>query len=235
MEAQGPTKKKLRVLCFHGYRQNVDVFRDKTLKNFRQRCLNRLDIEYVYALSPHRMEEASQEEGMDIYKWWDTVPQSAYLTGGTATVGIDETLEFIAKFIADEEAKNGAFDGVLGYSQGGVLASLLCALASTRSAAGEHDELRHLRFDFKFGIFFCAFPVRAEPHKHVYEGLKDSQDMPTLHVWGQKDDLVPADYSKELVALFPSAVTFEHPTGHVVPTNSPAKTAYISFLQKFAS
>jgi hypothetical protein len=32
-------------------------------------------------------------EGMDIYKWWDTVPQSAYLTGGTATVGIDETLE----------------------------------------------------------------------------------------------------------------------------------------------
>ncbi len=37
MEAQqGPTtKKKLRVLCIHGYRQNVDVFRDKTLKNFR--------------------------------------------------------------------------------------------------------------------------------------------------------------------------------------------------------
>jgi hypothetical protein len=28
-------------------------------------------------------------------------------------------LQFIAKFIADEEAKNGAFDGVLGYSQGG--------------------------------------------------------------------------------------------------------------------
>ena len=88
-------------------------------------------------------------------------------------------LQFIAKFIADEEAKNGAFDGVLGYSQGGmhlwrqddpcacahdrqwcagVLASLLCALASTRSAAGEHDELRHLRFDFKFGIFFCVRP-----------------------------------------------------------------------------
>ncbi len=38
MEAQqGPTttKKKLRLLCIHGYRQNVDVFRDKTLKNFR--------------------------------------------------------------------------------------------------------------------------------------------------------------------------------------------------------
>jgi pimeloyl-ACP methyl ester carboxylesterase len=45
--------------------------------------------------------------------------------------------------------------------------------------------------------------------------------MPTLHVWGQKDDLVPADYSKELVALFPSAVTFEHPTGHVVPVRVP--------------
>jgi hypothetical protein len=93
--------------------------------------------------------------------------------------------------------------------------------------------------------------------------------MPTLHVWGQKDDLVPADYSKELVALFPSAVTLSHrpcrsgtrlaltlslrlplpPTIHfsslpIAPrgvrgvlrqTNSPAKTAYISFLHKFAS
>jgi hypothetical protein len=27
--------KRLRLLCFHGYRQNIDVFRDKTFKNFR--------------------------------------------------------------------------------------------------------------------------------------------------------------------------------------------------------
>jgi len=168
--------------------------------------------------------------GVTLNKWWDTKPSSEYLTGGTETIGIADTLEFLFKWIAEEESKNGPFDGVLGYSQGGVLASYLCALASAPDADGNHD----LKFGFKFGIFFCAFKLPAQPYAQVYRQIKEA--IPTLHVWGQNDPLVPANYSKELAHSFsPSSVTYSHSGGHVVPSNSPAKEAYLSFLQQFIS
>jgi len=73
--------------------------------------------------------------------------------------------------------------------------------------------------------------VRAEPYKKVYHGLRDKGAIPTLHVWGTRDDLVPCEFSKELASLFPNSSTFEHQAGHVVPTNAPAKGAYLAFLQ----
>jgi hypothetical protein len=66
MEAQGPTKKKLRVLCFHGYRQNVDVFRDKTLKNFRYDPLQVCTWHLVFA---HRSPSVRPS-------WQPTLPES---------------------------------------------------------------------------------------------------------------------------------------------------------------
>jgi len=158
MTQQPPHSRSLRVLCLHGYRQNREILHNKTFKNFRERCLNKLGIEYVYPPSVHKMEEASKEEGADVFKWWDTDPPKDFLTGGNATIGIAETLQMLAAWIVQEEAKNGRLDGVFGYSQGGLLASLLCAAASTVNPSEEPFAKfpNGLGFGFKFGIFFCV-------------------------------------------------------------------------------
>ncbi len=50
-----------------------------------------------------------------------------------------------------------------------------------------------------------------------------SDVIPTLHVWGQKDDVVPPALSKRLAELFPNSVSYEHHSGHVIPVNIPPK------------
>ena len=87
--------------------------------------------------------------------------------------GLESSLEVVSRVFKEQ----GPFDGILGFSQGATLASILCDLL----------EKGALNFSFKFAILVSGFKSRLAPHSHFFQVKKT---IPTLHVIGETDRIV---------------------------------------------
>ncbi|KAL6078368.1 Ovarian cancer-associated protein 2 [Balamuthia mandrillaris] len=248
------TPPRLRILCLHGYMQSGPIFQRSSMKHLKERVLDlkakNFFPELVCPTAPLRL--GANEEGEEVFGWWQTEPKEQFLTASKQR-GFEESFAYLTAFIQEEEAANGPFDGVIGFSQGGIMASLLCMLSgpcasnnkdnnksSPYASLGEQEETRQMEwptFSFKFAIMYSSFPTQAQPMAQLYSRIVSDEEracIPTLHCWGAKDDLVPPSASKQLAELFGShAATQEHKGGHVIPTNSPAKQAVRALLNPF--
>lgn len=126
---------------------------------------------------------------------------------------------------ANESDPHGGFEGVFGFSQGGALASLLCALAQSRPESAPLPRLRCAAFAgaFRFGAkepdFSAAF---AAP----------MQRLPTLHLIGAQDDVVQPRTSEALAAWCGArAERCEHASGHV-PCPAESVETVASFFER---
>lgn len=192
----------------------------KVLKSAAKECgwLPENPCEMIYVTAPHELPEPDND-GQKAFTWvywleeehWDSC--SRY-------IGLEESLAFIKGVIR--------FDGVLGFSQGGVLASILCGLR------GEED------VNFSFAMIFSAFksPVPDVRTRFLSkEALLKGGELLTIHSWGKKDELIPAASSSELFDTFSDAFPTQtskltHPGGHVIPTDSLAKVELRAFFKK---
>jgi predicted esterase len=109
----------------------------------------------------------------------------------------------------------------VGFSQGGVLASILCALQCEEPS---------IKFDF--AIIVSAFAPSPKKYQELLEKHYDNM-CPTLHIFGQSDSLISHDHSRELARKFKDSQTLEHKGGHYIPTSGECKPIYKNFLQKF--
>ena len=106
------------------------------------------------------------------------------------------------------------FDGVFGFSQGAALAGLLAALRDEDPAP----------IAFDLAIMVSGFTSNLPQHAHLFTR---KLSVPSLHVLGRVDDIVPMRDSLLLAERFADAVIIEHAGGHVIP-DDPAITARIA-------
>lgn len=116
---------------------------------------------------------------------------------------------------------------MLGFSQGAIVASLISAMKNNNHATENAFE------SLKFSIMISGFPSRAPVHKELYE---TPIDVPSMHVWGQLDTLVPNIGSKMLLEKFQldNRQHFIHHKGHLVPSDSASRKAISAFLLKIS-
>ncbi|KYO26368.1 ovarian cancer-associated 2 protein [Alligator mississippiensis] len=88
----------------------------------------------------------------------------------------------------------------------------------------------HARFAPRFALLVAGFRSRAPAHARFYA---EPLAVPSLHVVGQADAVIPPARSAELAACFVAPVVLEHPGGHFVPAAAPQREAYRRFLQRF--
>jgi hypothetical protein len=88
-------------------------------------------------------------------------------------IGFDRSLDHLKKIFAEQ----GPFDGILGFSQGGTLASILCALRQSEP-----------EFKFQFAMIFSAFPTSVNEYKQLYDSIP--KDFLCLQAYGQADTLI---------------------------------------------
>jgi predicted esterase len=112
----------------------------------------------------------------------------------------------------------GEFDGVLGFSQGAVLAYLVAAL---RLTVGKR---------MRFAVLVSGFPTRADAYADLITG--PPLCMPSLHVWGGADVLVPPEASDKLSTFFDrrDRVIYTHDGGHLMPFSAAAQRSFVDFL-----
>lgn len=116
----------------------------------------------------------------------------------------------------------GPFDGILGFSQGAALVAMLCALQEQKLEAD---------FNFRFAILVAGFCSVCSQHRRFYEG--PAITIPSLHVFGQDDRVIPEEMSRDLLPAFDGAQILVHPGGHFVPAASSHRQTYQDFLKKF--
>ena len=128
-------------------------------------------------------------------------------------------------FIAEHCRREGPFDGVLGFSQGATLAGLLVALAASSSA-----DVSTAFPQFGFAILVGGFASAAPEHAALYRA--DSLRIPSLHLIGLTDNVVPPQRSRALAASFHEPLLVEHPGGHVVPGSADVRDVTLRFLRE---
>ena len=213
---------KLRVLCIHGYRQNEASFRERT---GALRKLLKKQVDFFFLSAPHVIPEPAnlarpeeeQERG-----WWFSKPERSYyaLERTDCCLGFQASVDAIRKAFEEQ----GPFDGVLGFSQGAAFVPLLGVLKQ-REPAGP------LRF--RFVILVAAFKSLVSPHSEYYDGAL--LDVPSFHVIGASDTVIPASVSEELAACCPMATVYRHDGGHYIPASGQLRAALMNFLTPFSS
>ncbi|EGZ26940.1 hypothetical protein PHYSODRAFT_308487 [Phytophthora sojae] len=210
---------KYRVLCLHGYRQDALKLRGRIAalrRTFKSSvefvCL---DAPFDVPYQPTSEEHANNGETGDNVKqlkWFDFIRDEE--TGQYLLERVDEAVEYVASFVK----KEGPFDGIFGFSQGGTMASLILQ----RQVSTPESP-----FEFRFAFFVsagaCGDPKYATDVK---------VDLPSLHVIGETDAVVDNERSLALRDLFVDAKLLMHPGGHYIPTNKEPKDAFRAFLKE---
>uniref|UniRef100_A0A8D0L5K3 Esterase OVCA2 n=1 Tax=Sphenodon punctatus TaxID=8508 RepID=A0A8D0L5K3_SPHPU len=151
--------------------------------------------------------------------WWFSNPQEETfdaLEKAASCKGLEESLDAVAKVFAEQ----GPFDGLVGFSQGAALVAMLCTL----------QQQGDTRFPFDFAIIIAGFKSQAAAHGSYYQ---EPIVVPTLHVLGETDRVIPAQMSRELASHFADPTILTHPGGHFIPASAPQKRVYLEFLGRF--
>lgn len=206
----------VRFLCLHGYGQNAEVFRSRT--GSLRRALKGLVDEFVFVDAPHHCthflpdEKDAAQERLGWYDWTEG-PDGQRIRFGW------EKSEAILLDLVDGDSQGG-FDGILGFSQGAVAGSILCAKRplSFRVAVLVAGGLPS---DSRMGDVLKAAPRLNVPLP------------PSMHVYGEADQLIQPAKVLELAALWRGlrAVAWGHPGGHMVPSSKEFRNAVCAFVK----
>lgn len=223
-------RQPLRVLCLAGFRQSERGFREKT-GALRKALRGRAEL--VCLSGPHPIVDAAGPEGAgpesgpcpqeeQLRGWWFSEAEAdvfSALKEPTVCRGLEEALETVAQALN----QLGPFDGLLGFSQGAALAALVCALSQASDP----------RFPLpRFVILISGFCPRGLSCQESI--LQSPLSLPSLHVFGDTDRVIPSQESMQLASRFTGAVTLTHSGGHFIPAAAPQRQAYLKFLDQFA-
>jgi hypothetical protein len=159
------------------------------------------------------------------FGWWHAVGDNNRANFPTSRVaaryiGWEATYEWIV----DQFDTAGPFDGVFGFSQGAALASVLVGLRSVGASEAEGAPL-----SFSFAVLAGGFSVRDPILSRAY-GYVSSYDLPSLHLIGASDLVVPPSISRAVAAKFRNPVIVGHQNGHIIPGDAETRQLVAGFL-----
>lgn len=262
--ANRPDARPLRILMLHGFTQSGNLFSQKTgaLKKAVTKAFSALSppvsVVFHFPTAPIRLRPAdipgfdtlrqnadgistdtADPEEVDSWAWFQRSGKEEPCT----YTGFPETLEILAGVLKNE----GPFDGVVGFSQGGFMASVMASLLETgRPEAFERLEVKGgMAYPpalktcghppFKFAVSYSGFGSTKNP---LYDALYNPKiTTPMLHFIGSVDTVVSEERSMRLVDGCEGGSgeggrrVVYHPGGHFVPASQKQyQRALIDFI-----
>jgi predicted esterase len=127
---------------------------------------------------------------------------------------------------------------LFGFSQGAALASLLVGLRShdglvgNRLGSPESGILRQSEsLTFDFAVMAGGFVVADADLAGLY-GERSNYDLPSAHIIGRSDAVVPNEASFRLASKFDNPLILEHEGGHVISNAPQIREEFRTFLEE---
>lgn len=201
-----PDVAPLRLLVLHSFRQSAARLSSRT-RALREALASVAELVYVdaphaYAATDSTRAELAEDFGPDLEDLGDLSHQRCWWNSGddhTRYAGWEPSRDYLRQVCEQQ----GPFDGVLGFSQGAAAAALFVAEEARRGVP------------LRLAICISGFPSRAHEHQALL--AEGSIDVPSLHVWGERDVLVDNDRSRALARCFAAPQVVSHAGGHFVP------------------
>jgi pimeloyl-ACP methyl ester carboxylesterase len=193
---------RVRVLCCHGYASNLQAFLSRHCKDLSSQAPTAGMLELSGIDGPAIIHDSGGRQRA----WWHFEPEFPMDRTRQpdfwrlAEVGYLDAAANVELLVA--EWRRGAYDGVLGFSQGAAMAAMLCArLEMLERAAEGAGAARSPRFVILVNGFRSPLPSDAE--LGWYRALEPaSLATPALVISGEYDTAVPPSRVAELAALF---------------------------------
>ncbi|KAJ6811776.1 esterase-like [Iris pallida] len=187
--------RKPRFLCLHGFRTSGDIMRTQVLGKWPGPVTARLDL--VFADAPFPAEGRSDVDGIfppPYYEWYQ-FDKAEYRN-------FEECLEYIEDLIV----KYGPFDGVMGFSQGAILSSVLPGLQEKGLALTKVPKLKYV---------VIIGGAKSRSSAIAENAYSPKIKCPSLHFLGDMDFL--RTQGEALLEAFIDPIVIRHPKGHTVP------------------
>lgn len=206
----------LTLVCLHGFTQNGQQLAGQ-LAGISARLPSA--VELVYPDAPHACAPASVSRLAAVFRmeppppphccWWDASDDGSEYRGWE--VSRDQL-----RALCDRPGRVG----LLGFSQGAIAATALAALH-------EHGQFPRLQF----AILIAGRVPRAAVFAPL---LKAPLQLPSLHVWGERDaGAVQAGPSLVEAFSAQSREVATWPGPHTVPERGPAADAIVRWIERF--
>lgn len=148
--------------------------------------------------------------------WW-------YRNGNTHE-GLNQSIEFLEGIWNGEES---GIEGILGFSRGARLTHLIAHIHHT--SKGE-------RFpNLKYVIIASGYGDVPMPDNFSHGHDDVHLSIPSLHIYGKKDRLVPPSSSRALLNSYIDPIVHEHEGGHYIPMRSDNVSRIMSFIMDHGS
>ncbi|KAG1671066.1 hypothetical protein FOA52_000737 [Chlamydomonas sp. UWO 241] len=215
-----PPPRKLKLLALHSFRTSARIFKDQ-FERAKLGPQTRDLVEVVFIDAPHL---ASGALPKDVLPYWPEGPHYEWFTVdqmGDQYVFDEDKLRISTELVARVLKEQGPFDGLVGFSQGSILASALIAMQHRGIILQDVPPLRLV-------ILFAG--LRSVHPDHIAATDNGKLKVPSLHIYGDKDNVI--EHCHHLVEAFEGAVVLRHARGHVIPRLSPV---HLACLRAFLS
>eukprot|EP00249_Psilotum_nudum_P010129 c22350_g1_i2 orf=204-950(-) len=204
-----PPRRKLRVLCLHGFRTSGAIL-EMQIRKWDSSVLDLLDLTFLDA--PFPCNGKSDVEGIfspPYYEWFQ------FNMIFTEYTGMEECITYISNYMD----KHGPFDGLLGFSQGAVLSAALVGLQQKGLALMGHPPVHFVI------IISGSLLKNKEFMKNCYS---ENIRCPSVHFIGAYDWLKPRN--EELLKVFDNPLVIRHGAKHTVPRLEESVSTLRNFL-----
>jgi hypothetical protein len=219
MSSSSVPPRKLRVLALHSFRTSGEILKAQMeIAGWHKQDVLGDMCEFVCAPDglpatgpiPEDVAMFFPEPTYAYHEWWNATK----VEGSMEYVGLEESLERVRAAWED----SGPFDGVMGFSQGATMTTLLAAKGVVEGwgpfAASSG------RRAIPFAICVSGALPRTEATRGLLASAsaKDSS-ISSLHIIGEADRVVPPALSERAAdcGAFREATVVRHERGHVVP------------------
>uniref|UniRef100_A0A915JI36 Serine hydrolase FSH domain-containing protein n=1 Tax=Romanomermis culicivorax TaxID=13658 RepID=A0A915JI36_ROMCU len=142
--------------------------------------------------------------------------------------GFNETLELIDNAVE----KNGPFNGILAFSMGTCVVTIMQALQILFPEMSEISAFAEYQERFDFAILVCPL-WRNKSVQYFFSEYLPKFKIRSLIVIGENDAVVRSEVSNDIVQLFDNPTVYKHSGGHFVPTSGPNKKEFLSIFEDF--
>jgi len=197
--------RKPRILCLHGLTQSGASFSDK-IGGARRKLTRFYDLDFLDGPYPAQDFEGN-ESGLG---WWARDDMGRH-------VGVEKTFEYVHDY-----TKGKHYDAILGFSQGGLLAT---ALALSGDVSGDIKAVVTAGAPYRKDAFEVALARAAASATKV-----DGKTIPKFHFAAYSDLTVPVKWVEDLSEAGGNGQIVLHEKGHMFPTQASLVGQMMDFL-----